>query len=236
MRIAVNHLTRMQQGYMYGAGINMESLRHLRPVSAAGRLSTSLLTRYGGPFDVGAVLELGTTRPRATKPQIEDVLVDLSDIQHIDELQPRKFWRFLTQVAESKLRDIFGHDLEEIGSSSCGVKVGKGEASLGCLVPKSSPSLYVRKRSDRADQVRMRLTDGTFCLDCGVTDIRLYGSNHVSPDDQLIQRIAGRLSNVPVILSMGSTRAYASREGFDPVHWFQVNNIHLEDDPTWQLG
>ena len=204
-------------------------------VSAAGRLSTNLLTRYGGPFDMAVILELGTPQSHSKKPQVEDKIIDLSKIQHIGALRPRKFWRFLTQVAKPKLRNIFGQDLIEIGSSSCGVEVGKGEASLGCLIPKSYPSLYIQRRSDRADQVRMRFTDGNFHLDCGVTDIRLYGNDHVTPNDQVVQEIAQRLSDVPVILSMGLTRAYASRAGFDPVHWLQVNNIHLEDDPTWQL-
>jgi hypothetical protein len=214
----------------------MESLCHVRPVSETGRLSTSLLARYGGPFDMAVVLELGTTRPCSIKPQVEDMIIDLSNIKHIGTLQPRKFWRFLTQVAEANLRNIFGHDLVKIGSGSCGVKVGKGEASLGCLIPKSHSSLYIRRRSDRADQVRMGFTDGNLKLDCGVTDIRLYGNDHVTPKDQIIDDISQRLSDVPVILSMGLTRAYASRPDFDPIHWLQVNNIHFEDDPTWQLG
>lgn len=125
----------------------------------------------------------------------------------------------------------------QIGSSSCGVEVCKGSASLGCLIPASRPFLYIRKRSDRNDQVRMRLDDGDFFLDCGVTDIRLYGDDHIIPDETMVQSIANRLKNgVEVILSMGLTRVYASSVDFDPVHWLQVNNIHLEDDPTWQFG
>ena len=236
MRIAVNHLTRMQKGSMCGAGIDMEFLCHVRPVSGEGRLSTNLLTRYGGPFDIAVVLELGTPRSLSRKPQVEDKIIDPSKIKNIRALRPRKFWRLLTQVAEPKLRNIFGQDLIEIGRSSCGVTVGKGDASLGCLIPDPYPTLYIRRRSDRADQVRMRFTDGDFHLDCGVTDIRLYGNDHITPNDQVVQEIAQRLSDVQVILSMGLTRAYASSADFDPVHWLQVNNIHFEDNPTWQLG
>jgi hypothetical protein len=185
---------------------------------------------------MSAVLELDTTRTHSAKPQVEDIIIDLSNIKRIGTLQPIKFWRFLTQIAEPKLRNIFGQDLIKIGSDSCGVKVGKGDASLGYLIPKPYPSLYIRRRSDRADQVRMQFTDGTFNLDCGVTDIRLYGNDHVTVNDQIIEDISQRLSDVPVILSIGLTRAYASRPDFDPIHWLQVNNIHLENDPTWRLG
>ena len=143
----------------------------------------------------------------------------------------------MTQISEPKLLNIFGEDLIAIGSSSCGVEVGKGAASLGCLMPKPYPRLYVRMRSDRPDQIRMRFNDGDFHLDCSVTDIRLYRDDHVTPNERLVQRVVGRLqSDVEVILGMGLTRAYASRADFDPVHWLQVNNIHLQDDPTWQLG
>jgi hypothetical protein len=236
MRIVVNHLTRMQRGYMCAAGVDMEYLCHVRPVSAAGRLSVNLLTRYGGPFDMAVILEFDSPQSISRKPEVEDKIINPSNIQNIGVLGPKKFWRFLTQVAETKLVNIFGEDLIEIGGSSCGVNVGKGKASLGCLMPKCYPSLYIKSRSNRPDQVRMQFTDGNFHLDCGVTDIRLYGNDHVTPNDQVIQGITQRLSNVLAILSMGLTRAYASREGLEPVHWLQVNNIHFQDDPTWQLG
>jgi len=237
MRIAVNHLTRMKRGYMCGAGIDLESLCHVRPVSAGGRLSIRFLRRYNGPFDIAVVLELGTPRSLSRKPQVEDKVMDPSKVQQIGELRPRKFWRLLNQVAEPRLSNIFGKNLMQIGNSSCGVAIGKGEASLGCLIPDAYPNLYIRRRSDRADQVRMRFADGDFYLDCGVTDIRLYGDDHVIPDENIVHRIANRLKDgVGVIFSMGLTRAYASSKDFDPVHWLQVNNIHLEHDPTWQLG
>ena len=48
--------------------------------------------------------------------------------------------------------------------------------------------------------------------------------------------VAARLARgVPCLLSVGLTRPFSSREGDAPVHWLQVNNIHLEDDPAWRL-
>lgn len=236
MRIVVNHLTRMRGGYICGAGIDMESLGHVRPIPSGGRLSTECLCRHGGNFDMAVLLDLDTPLSLSRRPQIEDKIVDVSEIQLVGTLRPRKFWSLLTQIAKPKLKEIFGHDLVKIGSKSCGVEVGKGEASLGCLIPDSRPTLYIRGRSDRPDQVRMGLSDGAFFLDCGVTDIRLYGDDHITPHESVVEGVGRRLKEgVDVILSMGLTRAYASSGEFEPVHWLQVNNIHLADDPGWQL-
>lgn len=54
MKIAVNHLTRMQPGYICVAGIDLETGSHVRPVLPSGRLSAALLRRNGGPFDIAA--------------------------------------------------------------------------------------------------------------------------------------------------------------------------------------
>jgi len=237
MRIVVNHLTRMQRGYMCAAGVDMSTGHHVRPVSSAGRLSTNLLVRNNGPFDMRVVVDLGTPRPSRRKPEVEDYVVDLSRVKTMGTLRAGRFWSLLTQIAKPRLKDVFGDDLTAVGSESYAVEVGKGSASLGCIVPMGHPTLYIRKRSDRPSQIRLRFNDGVFYPDCGVTDIRLYGDDHVTPNEGLVKDVAERLqSNVAVVLSVGLTRAYASRPEFDPVHWLQVNNIHFEDEPTWQLG
>ena len=83
----------------------------------------------------------------------------------------------------------------------------------------------------------MRVYDGDYDLDLSVTDIRLYQADHVAPNTDLVARIERRLnSDTGVILSVGLTRPFASSPDLPPMHWLQVNNIHLNDDPTWQLG
>jgi len=39
-----------------------------------------------------------------------------------------------------------------------------------------------------------------------------------------------------MILSVGLTRPFAPSSESEEVHWLQVNNVHFEDDPVWQLG
>jgi hypothetical protein len=36
-----------------------------------------------------------------------------------------------------------------------------------------------------------------------------------------------------VIFGVGLTRPFAEREDAPAVHWLQVNNIHLRNDPYW---
>lgn len=171
------------------------------------------------------------------RPEVEDYVFDRAKLKAAGTYDPAKFWRVLRQVARTRLRDIFGDALIPRGASSCAVDVGKGNASLGCLVPSEPPSLYVRPRPGRSDQIRMRVSDGHFHLDLGVTDIRLYGADHVTPDTKVVRRVdKGLQGGSETILSVGLTRAYASSPDFKPVHWLQVNNVHLKEDPLWQLA
>jgi hypothetical protein len=52
-----------------------------------------------------------------------------------------------------------------------------------------------------------------------------------------MQRVAERIvGGTGLLLSVGLTRPFSNSPSSPPVHWLQVNNIHLEDDPTWRLG
>jgi hypothetical protein len=52
-----------------------------------------------------------------------------------------------------------------------------------------------------------------------------------------VRRVADRLAQgVPALLSVGLTRPFSTRPDEPPLHWLQVNNLHLEDDPAWRLS
>jgi len=237
MKIVVNHLTRMQQGYICVAGVDIETSQHIRPVLLGTRLGINLLARNGGPFDMAVVVDLGKVTPSPQRPEIEDHIFSPSSVRKMNTFSEKQFWRLLNQMAKRKLLDIFGIHLEMKGAKSCAVDIGKGEASLGCLVPDSRPELYIRSREGKLDQIRIRVNDGRFDLDLGITDIRLYGEDHVTPNKRIVKNVGDRLrKEEDVIFSLGLTRPVSTLSGFPPVHWLQVNNIHLKSDPTWQLG
>jgi hypothetical protein len=83
----------------------------------------------------------------------------------------------------------------------------------------------------------MALSDGSMSLDLSVTDLRLYGDDGGRPDTVQVRDVADRLAQgVPALLSVGLTRPFSARPDEPPLHWLQVNNIHLEDDPAWRLS
>lgn len=235
MKLVINHLTRMRPGFICVAGIDMESRKHVRPLPAAGRLGPDHLRRNKGPFDIAEVVEIKAPRPRPVQPETEDHQYQAGDIRHAGSMPGEDFWKLLKSISSGRLKTLFGNDLVSIGSRNCGVNVGQGSASLGCYLPKDQPVLTCPD----GKKIRLLLDDADFPgLDLGVTDIRLYGSDHWTPAPAKVKAVAARIAKgEPVILSVGLGRPWSSDpERYTKMHWLQVNNLHLESDPGWALG
>jgi hypothetical protein len=227
----VNHLTRMQPGYICVAGIERETGQHIRPV-LRGRLTRDLLAGNGGPFDIGSVVDLGDVQNAGSPPEVEDRIFDPNASHEIAVTKAAAFWRLLQDVLQTKLEAIFGKDLTP-RSSGCTVDLNRGHASLGCLRPAAPPTIYVNPYN----QLRITVTDGTHTLDLSLTDLRLYEKDQRAPLSQLIRTVNQRIrKGAGVILSVGLARAFQARNDSERRHWLQVNNIHLEDAPVWRLG
>jgi hypothetical protein len=82
----------------------------------------------------------------------------------------------------------------------------------------------------------VRLTDGELDVDAPVTDLRLYTEDHYSPQISLVGEIQQKIrTSQGLILSVGLTRAFAAVPEQPPVHWLQINNLHFQEQPVWQL-
>jgi hypothetical protein len=221
MRIVINHLTRMKPPYICIAGIDPRTSQHVRPVLTGGQqLTASLLACHNGPFELAEELDLGRVAPTGAPPEVEDCIFDAASVVPLRQVPASEFWLMLQRLAKPSLRDIFGADLHAIGATSCGVDLGKGNASLGCLIPFRAPRLHVRPRAGKLPQIRMQLSDATFQLDLSVTDIRLCKADHATPDDRVVSNIDRRLHRgVRVVLAVGLTRAFATTPAFPAVHW-----------------
>ncbi|QIN78128.1 hypothetical protein GBA65_05965 [Rubrobacter marinus] len=231
MQILVNHLTRMQPGYVCAAGVDVDTLDHVRPVLRYGRLTTRLLRPNGGPLDIGAVVDLGPTTDAGRPPEVEDRRFDPARATWLFDDGPDDYWDSLEEVARQSLEEIFGPDLE-LWDESGTVDVGGGSASLGCLKPESPPWLYV----DHRGTVRMVLDHLTPSVDLVVNDLRLYESDGMTPRRDLVASVQGRLeAGTEAILGVGLTRPWRKRGDTAERHWLQVNNVHLRDDPLWRL-
>jgi hypothetical protein len=235
MEIIINHVTRMQKGFCCVAGVETATDRHVRPV-LIGRLNTKFLARYGGPFDMACTVDLGLTEYQGSRPETEDHLFEFPRAKRVADIEAELFWKLLKRVSKPTLLDIFGPDLLPRGRHSCGVDLRRGQCSLGCLTVAAAPELFIRC-DDGHQRIRLRLREGPWDLDLGVTDIRLYGADHVTPDHAIVNRTAQRLRRVgETILSVGLTRPRAGPNDPRVIHWLQVNNVHLADDPCWRLG
>ena len=231
MRILVNHLTRMQPGYFCAAGIDLETETHVRPVLRRGRLTTDLLSTNDGPFDIGSFLDLGPMTNVGHAPELEDRRFDPAGVRWLRDDGADDYWEALQRVARESLEEIFGHELE-LWDESGTVDVGEGKASLGCLRPEEQPWLYV----DHRGTVRLVLDYLMPSVDLSVTDLRLYEGDGRTPRRDLVQSLQKRLeAGVETVLSVGLTRPWQKRGDDAERHWLQLNNIHLKDDPLWQL-
>ena len=230
MRIVINHLTRMQRGFICVAGIRQPDGPHVRPVLARQRLSVDLLERNGGPFDIANLVDLGQCQASPNPPEVEDHVFDPAQAHIVNALSGDAFWQQLDGIAQDTLNELFGEALHE-QSSGAAVDVGTGNHSLGCLRP-SSVALYVNGWG----KLRAGMSDGVFALDLSVTDLRLYEEDNRTVREDLVNDVQQRIeSGVPVVVSVGLARAFTATGDMQARHWLQVNNIHLEDNPSWRL-
>jgi hypothetical protein len=232
VKIVVNHLTRMKPGYICVAGIDLQSSSHVRPVLAgAQRLTTKLLLANGGPFDMNVVVDLGKTEAKGAAPETEDHLFDPGLAKPIKELDTDAFWKLLRSVSKKTLSEIFGAELTVRGNGRT-VDQGTGGASLGCLAPATPPAFYVNPW----DKIRVSVTDGALSADLSVTDLRLYENDGKTPRAKSVHDLQDRIkAGINVVLSVGLTRPFQASGDSAARHWLQLNNVHLEDDPGWQL-
>jgi hypothetical protein len=231
MQIIVNHLTRMQPGYMCVAGIAVASKRHIRPVLRS-RLTTDLLTINGGPFDIASLVDLGQVEYGGQVPEVEDYYFNPMNTRCTGVVSPAQFWDMLRQTAQKSLVEIFGAEIRLL-RPGCVVDVGKGKTSLGCLIPALPPQVYV----SRYGKIRMLITDGILTADLSVTDLRLCETDHATPKEDIIRHVNRRMrAGVAVILGVGLSRPWQQSGDTLARHWLQVNNIHLEDNAVWRLA
>jgi len=230
MVITVTHLTRMRPPYICAAGLHNQVA--VRPV-VMGQLHKKWLRSNGGVFAIGAVVDLGPVKHVGTAPEHEDYRFDPAVAKFAGLVDALAFWKSLEQIAQLSLDSIFGDDLVK-RRWSCAVNPGCGAASLGCLKVYGRPKISIRGLGPRGGP-RLAITDPILGkLDLGITDVRFFQDDFITVNEQVVESAQERIDRgVPLLLSVGLTRATVPED--NPVHWLQVNNIHLEDDPTWNL-
>jgi hypothetical protein len=234
MVITVTHLTRMRPPYICVAGLHNRTA--VRPV-ISGQLHKKLLRSNGGLFAIGAIVDLGPVRHVGAAPEHEDHSFNPVLAKYVGKVEANAFWQALKGIAQPSVDSIFGDDLVTRGRWSCGVNPGRGAASLGCLQVYGTPRIFIRGLDPQPTRsgLRLVLTDPILGkLDLGITDVRFFEEDFITVKEEVVDSVQARIDRgVRLLLSVGLTRATVPAD--KPLHWLQVNNIHLEDDPTWNI-
>jgi hypothetical protein len=216
------------------AGIEPESRRHIRPTTGpANPLSRELLASAGGPFEVGAVVELGETTPVPSPPEVEDQHFDPAAARQIGRLKPEKYLGLLDEVAERSIRYGFGPDLEHRGRYKFASETGRGECSLLCVRMEE----YIALQISNWGTLQLRFNVANECAYAPVTDLRFYEPDQTTIRKSLVRSVAARLrQRTRAWVMFGLSRPWAPPEETTERHWLQVNGICLEDDPLGSVA
>jgi hypothetical protein len=228
MKIVLNHLTRMRESRICIAGLD-SSGRHVRPVTSSNtrKLTRTLLIERGGPFEIGAILDLGDVSAAPSAPAIEDHQFTVTNTKRVKRLEGDEYFHLLDRVAKDGLHEIFGPDLKR-RKQTYAVDRGAGSASLGVLRVQQKIDLM----TGRYGGLRLKLGDGKTAMQLPVTDLRFVGEDHETVRNDVVEEVRWRMkSGVQVILMVGLTRPFRVSDDNDERHWLQVNGICLADRP-----
>jgi hypothetical protein len=228
MRIVVNHLTRMHtKSRICIAGVDPATFEHVRPVTPSNELLTrELLRENGGPFGVGALIELGEVEPRPNPPETEDHSFTLSQARAVEDLESDVYLELLREIGVEDLSAGFGGELYEVRPGKFAVPAGEGQRSLAVM---------------KLEQGELRTAFGNLYLDLDephehavvrVTDVRFYEPDHQTVKRSVVEDVNARLaSGVEAHLMLGLARPLTDAEAGE-VQWLMANGLCLADKPV----
>jgi hypothetical protein len=233
MRIVVNHVTRMAFPRICVAGVDPETLEHVRPTTTPiDPITRNLLRKRGGPFGVGAVVDLGTVVPEPTPPETEDHRFKTTEARHVDDMAGGEFLELLNEVSAPDLARAFGPTLGRVGWKYA-VEVGHGEASLAVIRARNQLDLTV---DDQFGRLQLRFNDVNPPTYLSVTDVRFYEADQETIKTDVVDDVSRRLKNgVDAFLMLGLARAYQASNDDRERHWLQLNGLCLVDKPVDDL-
>jgi hypothetical protein len=189
MQIVLNHVTRMRTPRICVAGIEPESLMHVRPTTPKTDLITRhLLRAEGGPFGPGALVDLGDVAPEGERPEVEDHRFATKQVRHIEDLTDEEYLAILDSVARGSIEAAFGSDLREIRATKFAMPAGCGERSLAVL------SVEAARLRVEWGKLYLYLGAGNTEAKLQVTDVRFYDPDDFSLRPRLVAGVNQRLS------------------------------------------
>jgi hypothetical protein len=186
-----------------------------------------MLREEGGPFGMGAVVELGDIIATPSPPEVEDHRFQMNKACHIEEMDDDDFLALLDEMSSPDLASAFGPALERVGDWKYATQRSCGDGSLAVIAADKRPVLAI----NRFDELEIRFNDVKPQTYVRVNDIRFYEEDQKTIKAAVVEDVRKRLRRgVDAYLMFGLTRAYP-RE--DPKHhWLQLNGLCLVDRPV----
>lgn len=206
------------------AGIEVNSKRHLRPVTAPDDLITrSLLIEEGGSLQLGAGVDLGQTREVPNRPETEDHFCQTRDFDVLGVLSDREYLDLLAGVDDGDIATAFGPGLQRNGRTYA-MDLDGGDHSLACVRAGKGERLAID-----FEKLYLRTTEGAKVK---VTDIRFFESDQKTLCRDVVTDVNDRLRDgVGAYLMFGLSRPWARPGENEELHWLQLNGVCLEDSP-----
>jgi hypothetical protein len=229
MKIVINHATRMEAPRVCVAGIDLLTLKHIRPTtSPRDPITRDLLREEGGPFGMGALVDIGAITPDPSPPETEDCLFNIDQAKVEKDLSGEDFLELLTEMRAADLRSAFGPDLERVRRMYA-VESGNGGGSLAVLRAENRPVLEI----NRYGELRLWYNDAEPSAYLSVKDVRFFEDDHKTIKTRAVDDVNRRLRRgVDTFLMLGLTHPWSRPGETHERHWLQLNGLCLVDRPV----
>lgn len=227
MKVCLNHLTRMAHPRICVAGVDLDTRRHVRPITGRDHtLTRDMLVENGGPFEVGAIVDLGSIRPNPSPPEVEDHWFWPDQARHLGRLPADEYLELMDAVAHDDLATVLGPALER-HKWKFAIDAGTGTASLGVLRAEE-----VKIEVNQFGSVQVRLDDEEPQAYIPITDLRFFEDDQKAVRETAVDDANRRMRRgAEAYLMLGLARAFVARGDDTERHWLQVNGVCLSDDP-----
>jgi hypothetical protein len=205
MKVVINHATRMEAPRVCVAGIDLSTLEHIRPrTRPSDPINRELLREEGGPFGMGALVDVGAVTPDPSPPETEDYLFNTGQARFEGDLSSEDFLELLTKMRAADLGSAFGPELERVGRTYA-VEPGDGGSSLAVLRAENRPVLEI----NRYGELRLWYNDAEPAAYLSVKDVRFFEDDHKTIKTRAVDDVTRRLRRgVDAFLMLGLTRAW----------------------------